>query len=149
MSAQIDNLSTTLNGLEGMDIEQARNTIVNALSGLEQAAEGSVRNLDKWANAEKEGSAARGYARAAEEPLHRTQEETAALGAWAHETDLQLQNAAPGDVQDVLTNRMEQLQDLVNNYSRATANFYYALPYVSAKFNEDISAIRQDLSNAE
>lgn len=149
MSAQIDNLSTALNGLEGMDIEQARNTIINALSGLEQATDGSVHNLDKWANTEKEGSAAHGYARAVEEPLRFTREETAALGAWAHETDLQLQNAALGDVQNILTSRMGQLQDLVNNYSHATANFYYDLPYVSAKFNEDISAIRQDLSKAE
>lgn len=84
-----------------------------------------------------------------EEPLHRTQEETAALGTWTHETDLQLQNAATGDVQNILTDRMGQLQDLVDNYSRATANFYYTLPYVSAKFNEDISAIRQDLAKVD
>ena len=149
ISAQIDNLSTTLNGLEGMDIDQARNTIINALGGVEQSADGSTHNLDKWTNTEKEGTAAHGYARTVEEPLHRTQEETAALGTWAHETDLQLQNAATGDVQNILTDRMGQLQDLVNNYSRATANFYYNLPYVSSKFNEDISAIRQDLAKVD
>lgn len=149
ISAQIDNLSTTLNGLEGMDIDQARNTIINALGGVEQAADGSTHNLDKWTNTEKEGTTAHDYARTVEEPLHRTQEETAALGTWTHETDLQLQNAATGDVQNILTDRMGQLQDLVDNYSRATANFYYTLPYVSAKFNEDISAIRQDLAKVD